>query len=323
MPHAITAVVFCLLAVLSGAGLPAAAESQDDEKITAPPPTRQTPTPESVVIVPRPSETNPPGKTAPVETPVIPVVPVLPDKTAPVELPVIPVLPDKTTPVEIPVIPVLPQVPDRIAPAPRQEPSPHNEALVPPAASPKPEPPAALEPGKQASPLDFLVMPTPLAPDKAQHDPKAEKDKQPSKTRPEEPNTQPPPQAEQPKPGDPLRIPPDAAKTGDLAFLEGCWRGNPPEYHSKRIVAVRLCFDKNGIGRMTIEDPKDGQCIGAAKGQLSAQGLLHFTTEKAPCTRGSAYAPTSIKCEGVGNATVCFVGVKGAKQPQKIPFVRE
>jgi hypothetical protein len=195
-----------------------------------------------------------------------------------------------------------------------------------------------LEPDKQASPADFLLKPTPLVPDKA---PMVEKDKQPGKApggepgkkpdkaRPEEPKAQPPQKAEQakPKPGDPLRIPPDAAKTGDLSFLEGCWRGTRPEYNSKRIINERFCFDKNGSGKRTIEDPRyAGTCTGATKGSFDAQGKLIVTSEQGYCTGGAVWGPAYMVCQGEGSSTPCywrFPGAGGASQSYKIPFVRE
>jgi hypothetical protein len=332
MRNTITAVVFCLLTVLACPDLLVAAEPQDDEKITMPKdpsassvPGRIAP-PGKTAVVPPPPGTSPSDKTSPVEVPVVPVVPVQPDTTSPVEIPA------------VPAVPVLPQPPDRIVQIPdlQQETAPQKEKTVPPDATPTPESPAELEPGKQPSLMDFLLT-TPLVPDKTPSEPMAEKDKQPSKAlsgeprktpdkaRPEEPKVQPLPKTAQakPKPGVPLSIPPDAAKTGDLSFLEGCWRGNPPEFYSKRIITVRLCFDKNGNGKQLIDDPQAGQCVGATKGNFGAKGLLRFTSEKSPCTNGSAYSPTTITCEGEGNATVCFVGVIDAKQNFRIPFVRE
>jgi hypothetical protein len=272
-----------------------------------------------------------------------PVVPVLPDKTIPVEIPVIPVLPDKTSPVDIPVIPVLPQAPDRLpvpAPPHQQKTAPQKEAIAPYSASPTPDPPAVLEPGKQPSPMDFLPMPTPLVPAKTQRESKAEQDKQPGKTHPEEPKTQtpskpespktqPPLKAEQskPEPGTPLRIPPDAAKTGDLSFLEGCWRGTRPEYSSKRIITERFCFDKNGIGKRTIDDPQyAGKCTGAAKGSFDAQGRLIVTSEQGYCTGGARWGQAHMICQGEGNSTPCFwrfPDAGGGTQNYKIPLVRE
>ena len=338
MRNTITTIVLCLLTLLSAPGFPAAAEPQaepqDDEKITVPAPgapgrsgtvilvPTPSPAPGQTVIVP-----HPPGKTSPVE---IPVVPVVPDRIAPVEVPVIPVLPDKTTPVEIPVVPVLPQTPDRttVLTPPHQQETPQKEAIAPYSASPPPEPPAVPDQGKQASPMDFLPMPTLLDPEKAQPEAKPEKDKQPGKTRPEEPKAQPPLKAEpsKPKSGDPLRIPPDAAKTGDLAFLEGCWRGTRPEYTTRRTITERFCFDKNGNAKRFIDDPqKAGKCTGDSKGSFDAQGRLNITSERAKCTRGSAGSAHMV-CEGEGNATPCswrFPDAGGGTQSYKIPFVRE
>ena len=368
MRYTIIAAVLCLLALLSGAGLLAAAEPEDDEKITAP---KAPPAPPVPGRIAPPEGYRRPGD-SPAPTLVIPeragpviIVPLPPeqkdivphppgtrpsDQASPVEIPVVPVLPDKTVPEEVPVIPVLPQVPDRTtAPAPpHQQETPQKESLAPYSATPAPDPPAVLEPGKQPSPMDFLPKPTLLVPDKTQQEPKAEKDKQPSAqkgkqpdkapveepktqapSKPEAPKTQTPPQTAQtkPKPGDPLRIPPDAAKTGDLSFLEGCWRGTRPEYTSKRIITERFCFDKNGNGKRTIDDPQyAGKCTGAAKGSFDAQGRLIVTSEQGYCTGGARWGKAHMVCQGEGNSTPCFwrfPDAGGGTQSYKIPLVRE
>ena len=351
--NTITATIFCLLMALSGAGPLAAAEPQDDEKITMPKGPPASPGPGGIsppggvpgrgdLPVPRPATPDGSGTTIIVPTPSPLQVTPPPGETA-----VVPPLPgtspsDTTSPVEVlpvvPAVPVLPQPPDRIVQIPdlRQETAPQKESTVPPDVTPKPEPPAVLEPDKQPSLMDFLLT-TPLAPDKAPSEPLVEKDKQPDKApsktpdkaRPEEPKAQPPLKAEQakPKPGDPLSIPPDAAKTGDLSFLEGCWRGTRPEYNSKRIINERFCFDKNGSGKRTIEDPRyAGTCTGATKGSFDAQGKLIVTSELGYCTKGAMWGPAYMICQGEGNSTPCywrFPGVGGASQSYKIPFVRE
>ena len=59
-----------------------------------------------------------------------------------------------------------------------------------------------------------------------------------------------------PKIGEPLRIPPEAVKTGNLDFLEGCWQGTRPEYYSKRTVEECFCFGPGGqTGKRRIIDP--------------------------------------------------------------------
>jgi hypothetical protein len=175
--------------------------------------------------------------------------------------------------------------------------------------------------------MDFLPMPTLLVPDKTQREPKAGKDKQPGKARPEEPQKQAPLKAEQAKPGDPLSIPPDAAKTGDLSFLEGCWRATYPEGRTKRTLHERLCFDKNGNGKRTLEDPKYGAtCTSASKGKIDAQGRLTVTNERGPCSNGGRTGATYMVCKGEGAATPCFwrfPDLGGTTQNYKIPLIRE
>jgi hypothetical protein len=345
MRNTITALVFCLLTVLSGAGLVAAAEAQDDEKITMPKAPPAPPVPGRVL----------PSEETPVPTPVIPersgtviIVPPTPeqrgivpppsgtspsDKIAPVEVPVIPVLPDKTTPVEIPVIPVLPQVPDRttvLTPALQQE-TPQKGAIAPYSASPTPEPPAVLEPGKQPSPMDFLPMPTILDPEKTQREPKAKKDKQPtpakdkqpSKARPEEPKPQTPMKAEQtkPEPGDPLNIPCGTAQTGDLSFLEGHWRVIPTRPMAG--FSERYSFDKNGNGKID-QRSRNNECAGSIKAGFDAQGRLVVASERVSCSR-SRWRQSYLVCECMkDNSTFCSARQKlNDKEYNKAYIVRE
>ena len=140
-------------------------------------------------------------------------------------------------------------------------------------------------------------------------------------------------QGKQPKPesGDSLRIPPDAAQTGDLSFLEGCWRGTRPEYKTKRIITERFCFGKNGNGKRFIDDPATTQkCTGSAKGSFDAQGRLIVTSERASCTdakgRSRAWGQAYMVCQGEGNATPYFwrfPDARGGTQNYRIPLVRE
>ena len=193
--------------------------------------------------------------------------------------------------------------------------------------------------------MDFLPMPTPLDPEKIRPEAKAAKDKEPAPTKDKEappakdkppskaPPAAPKPQAPlkteqaKPKPGDPLSIPPEAVKTGDLSFLEGCWRGTRPEYATKRTVTERFCFDKNGNGKRTIEDPQHaGKCTGATKGSLDPQGRLTVTSEQGYCTGGARWGQAYMVCQGEGSSTPCywrFPDAGGGSQNYKIPLVRE
>ncbi|MBO4300041.1 MAG: hypothetical protein J5861_00405, partial [Desulfovibrio sp.] len=82
--------------------------------------------------------------------------------------------------------------------------------------------------------------------------------------------------AKKPKVGEELRIPPEAAKTGNLDFLEGCWQGTRPEYFSKRTIRECFCFGAHGgNGKRRVIDPKGGRmCIGASTAKLGSNGVL-------------------------------------------------
>ena len=161
----------------------------------------------------------------------------------------------------------------------------------------------------------------------------ATKGTQSNRRSPDAPKTRAPGQAAQAKPeaGDSLRIPPDAAKTGDLSFLEGCWRGTRPEYKTKRIITERFCFDKNGNGKRFIDDPTTTQkCTGLSQGRFDAQGRLIVTSERASCTdikgRNSTWGQAYMVCQGEGRSTPCFwrfADARGGTQNFKIPLVRE
>ena len=315
MRNTIAAAVFCLFIVLPGASLLAADETQEDEKITMP---KESLTP------PFPGGISPPGGIpssggSPVPMPVTPgtsgtgtVIQASPDSGATTVT-----KPSSKTPVQalpergvMPEPPQDPNGPPVQTPPPQQKTTPHEEGIAP---DPdlEPKPPVLDEPSKQLSRIDFLPG-TSLDPGKTQAGSKAEKNKQPDKVRPEKPKTQPtltkePPRtAEQikPKSGAPLHIPPDAAKTGDLSFLEGCWHGGCP-YDAT--FTQRFCFDKNGSGKRTIDDQsRYGKCAGAAKGSFDAQGRLIITNERAPCTKRGFYCSDVTTCEKKDNATSCL-----------------
>ena len=119
-----------------------------------------------------------------------------------------------------------------------------------------------------------------------------------------------PPKAEQtqPKSGEPLRIPPDAAKTGDLSFLEGCWRGTSHtlDDKSRRPTVTRFCFEKDGTGKQYRETPR-GECTGPIQGNFGEQGRLDIAIKKTPCPqRKTSLLEGTAVCEIKGDATLCF-----------------
>lgn len=131
---------------------------------------------------------------------------------------------------------------------------------------------------------------------------------------------------EKPKPGQALRIPPDAPAQGDLAFLEGCWQGTRPEYYSKRTIKECFCFGTNGSGKRRVIDPSGGRmCIGATRAHLSKDGVLSVTSSGAACTDGERWGSAEMVCRNSGPHTPCswiFRDANNGRQAYAIPFVR-
>ena len=130
-----------------------------------------------------------------------------------------------------------------------------------------------------------------------------------------------------PKIGEPLRIPPEAVKTGNLDFLEGCWQGTRPEYYSKRTVEECFCFGAGGqTGKRRIIDPAGGRsCIGATRANLNKNGVLSVTSQKGYCDDGVNWGQAEMLCHGEGQSTPCswvFRDAQGGRQAYRIPFVR-
>ena len=127
--------------------------------------------------------------------------------------------------------------------------------------------------------------------------------------------------------GEELRIPPEAVKTGNLDFLEGCWQGTRPEYYSKRMIKECFCFDVNGgAGKRRVIDSIGGRmCIGSSKAKLSKEGVLSVTSSGAACTDGERWGEAEMVCKGTGQRAPCtwvFKDAQGGRQSYEIPFVR-
>lgn len=130
-----------------------------------------------------------------------------------------------------------------------------------------------------------------------------------------------------PKPGQAMRIPPEAIKSGDLSFLEGCWQGTRPEYFSKRTIKECFCFGGNGkYGKRRIFDGPKRQCIGATNAHLSSQGVLSVKSSGAACSDGEEWGAAEMVCRNSGPRTPCswvFTDVNSnARQSYEIPFIR-
>lgn len=129
------------------------------------------------------------------------------------------------------------------------------------------------------------------------------------------------------KAGQELRIPPEAAKTGNLDFLEGCWQGTRPEYNTKRIIRECFCFGAGGrSGKRRIFDPGiAGMCVGSTRATLSRDGVLSVQSSGAACTSGDRWGQAEMVCRNSGPRTPCswvFRDARNGRQSYEIPFVR-
>lgn len=126
-------------------------------------------------------------------------------------------------------------------------------------------------------------------------------------------------------PGQKLKIPPDAAKTGNLDFLAGCWQGTRPEYRTKTTIKECLCFNSEGKnGRRYIYDPRfPGRFIGGTRARVSGKDVLAFSSSSA-FNGINQYAPSDLTCKNSGEQAPCswvFHGPGGGHQSYVIPFV--
>lgn len=133
--------------------------------------------------------------------------------------------------------------------------------------------------------------------------------------------------AGKPKAGQALRIPPEAVKTGDLSFLEGCWQGTRPEYFSKRTIKECFCFNSGGkTGKRWVNDFSYGRnCIGAARATMSGNGVLSVRSDGAACSDGERWGRADMVCRNSGQNTPCswvFGDAGNGTQSYQIPFVR-
>ena len=159
-------------------------------------------------------------------------------------------------------------------------------------------------------------------PEKKQESKKAETKKQ----EPKQQQAKSKPQANKAKVGEALRIPPDAAKSGNLSFLEGCWQGTRPEYYSKRTIRECFCFGANGKnGKRRIYDGASRMCIGGTNAKLSSNGVLSVTSSGAACNDGERWGSAEMVCHNSGPHTPCswiFTDANNGRQAYEIPFVR-
>lgn len=236
--------------------------------------------------------------------------------------PKIPV-PEKVNPAK-PIAPTVkaPEQNPKITPK-KIEPAPKNETPK----SPEEEKALTLAQMLPLTAIDEKNKTQPSPPKAAEKKPATEPAKKPEAKKPEpKKQAEAKPQPAKPKAGQALRIPPEAAKSGNLSFLEGCWQGTRPEYYSKRTIKECFCFGANGKnGKRRIYDGPSRMCIGGTNAKLSSNGVLSVTSSGAACNDGERWGSAEMVCHNSGPRTPCswiFTDANNGRQAYEIPFVR-
>lgn len=184
-------------------------------------------------------------------------------------------------------------------------------------------------PAKQSTQENGAQKPETKKPDVKKTEPNKPETNKAEKKKPEvkNPEQKKPAEPQKTRVGEELRIPPDAAKTGNLDFLEGCWQGTRPEYFSKRTIRECFCFGANGKnGKRRVFDPLGHRnCIGGTHATLSKSGVLSVTSQGAACDDGERWGQAEMVCQNSGPKTPCswvFRDANNGRQSYSIPFVR-
>lgn len=107
----------------------------------------------------------------------------------------------------------------------------------------------------------------------------------------------------------PLQIPADAGKTGNLGFLGGGeWRsqGGLIDQATKQPLQQSYQFDKDGQGTVTVRRPDGTACRAAARAQMQGGALSINELGDPTCPDGRTYARSQTKCVRTPSGqTVC------------------
>lgn len=126
-----------------------------------------------------------------------------------------------------------------------------------------------------------------------------------------------------------LTIPPNAARTGDLAFLDGCWDtiSEVTEGRTKEQLVNTFCF-KGGAAKVTFFKTTDGQrdlCSGAGEARFDGDGRLVIDeTQRASCSidRSASYARWKVACQTTDGLAYCTgMDVEGPQKDVRNPLV--
>jgi hypothetical protein len=102
-----------------------------------------------------------------------------------------------------------------------------------------------------------------------------------------------------------LQVPDDAAKGGDLGFLQGVWRCDSELSTPKDPVIVEYIFDAEGKGQISVKTA-DKICAAGVRASLDPSGTLRLESDATiPCSRGNPIEGQRVECVGKGAQTSC------------------
>jgi hypothetical protein len=122
----------------------------------------------------------------------------------------------------------------------------------------------------------------------------------------------------------PLNIPPEASSRNDFGFLHGCWVNSSSLYNQSNSAPLltQYCFDENGKGSRTIQQPDGGLCTGSLQASFDNSGNLLLQAGAANCAAGGQYIPQRIECRGSGESTNCQGREQGQDKQWQATFRR-
>lgn len=121
-----------------------------------------------------------------------------------------------------------------------------------------------------------------------------------------------------------LYIPPEAAKAGDVSFLQGCWESDTYDYLTRRKIRECDCFGANGEGVSKYFDPGyTGVTSGKIRGKIN-RGRLELDFGEKPWPSGrSKWVAQKMVCVNRGAEAYCdVVHADGTTMGYGTPFRR-
>ena len=107
-----------------------------------------------------------------------------------------------------------------------------------------------------------------------------------------------------------LTIPEDAARTGDLSFLNGCWNSYTTlkNIQTGEPVTMVYCFSGNGQGELRIREQDGELCRAPARAGFDGGRLTIKSAGDINCPSGRGYFSTDVGCDPLADGNVSCRG---------------